>query len=58
MKQRFLRRKTRKHIEISWTSATEQRELVQAKEKPWAQSAMGAVKGARAALRNKSTPNK
>jgi hypothetical protein len=45
MKQRFLRPKTRKHIETGRTSATEQRELVQAKEKPWAQSAMGAVKG-------------
>jgi hypothetical protein len=44
MKQQFLRRKTRKHIETGRTSATEQRELVQAKEKPCAQSAMGAVK--------------
>jgi hypothetical protein len=45
MKQQFLRRKTSKHIETGQTSATEQRELVQAKEKPCAQSAMGAVKG-------------
>jgi hypothetical protein len=30
MKQQFLRRKTRKHIETGRTSATEQRELVQA----------------------------
>jgi hypothetical protein len=45
MKQQFLRRKTRKHIETGRTSAIEQRELVQAKEKPCAQSAMGAVKG-------------
>jgi hypothetical protein len=45
MMQRFLRPKTCKHIETGRSTAAEQSELARAKEKPWAQAAMGAAKG-------------